>query len=150
MMLCVFDIDGTLANIDHRLDYIRSKPKNWNAFNGGISNDSCNEAVAHVFRKLAYSTDTKVLLASGRSETVRNETENWLIDNFLEDYDNLYMRKENDFRADDIIKVEILDQIIYDYGKKPDLWFDDRPRVVKAIRSCGVFVFDVYQGTEDF
>jgi hydroxymethylpyrimidine pyrophosphatase-like HAD family hydrolase len=26
-MLVVFDIDGTLANIEHRLDYVRSKPE---------------------------------------------------------------------------------------------------------------------------
>jgi hypothetical protein len=60
------------------------------------------------------------------------------------------MRKAADFRGDDIVKREILDEIVADYGKKPDMWFDDRPRVVRAIRARGVFVVDVYQGTEDF
>ena len=48
----IFDIDGTVANIDHRLDYVRSHPKNWNAFDAGIPNDGvrrpitikCNDA----------------------------------------------------------------------------------------------------------
>jgi hydroxymethylpyrimidine pyrophosphatase-like HAD family hydrolase len=39
MALICFDIDGTLANIEHRLDYVRSKPKNWKAFDSGIPND---------------------------------------------------------------------------------------------------------------
>jgi hypothetical protein len=30
------------------------------------------------------------------------------------------------------------------------MWFDDRPRVVRAVRARGIFVFDVYQGKEDF
>lgn len=48
-MLVVFDIDGTLANIEHRLDYVRSKPKNWKAFDAGIPNDKVNEPVAAIF-----------------------------------------------------------------------------------------------------
>ena len=75
----------------------------------------------------------------------------WLQDNNLWEYRaKLYMRKEGDYRGDDVVKQEILDQIIADYGKKPDLWIDDRPRVVQAIRERGVFVMDVYQGKEDF
>lgn len=34
--------------------------------------------------------------------------------------------------------------------KANDIVFDDRPRVVKMWRENGVFVADVYQGTEDF
>jgi 3-dehydroquinate dehydratase-2 len=51
-MLVVFDIDGTLANIEHRLDYVRSKPKNWKAFDAGIPNDKVNPHVAEVFHSL--------------------------------------------------------------------------------------------------
>jgi len=150
-MLVVFDIDGTLANIEHRLDYVRSKPKNWKAFDAGIPNDKVNEPVAMVFKTLAESAwISDIVLASGRSERVRQATEDWLYANNFTAWQKLYMRKADDFRGDDIVKQEILDEIIRDYGKKPDMWFDDRPRVVKAIRSRGVFVFDVYQGTVDF
>jgi len=149
-MLVVFDIDGTLANIEHRLDYVRSKPKNWKAFDAGIPNDKVNYPVADVFWALDATDQHTIILASGRNERSRQATENWLRKNSLNAYDKLYMRKADDFRGDDIVKQEILDEIIADYGKKPDIWFDDRPRVVKAIRSRGVFVFDVYQGTVDF
>jgi len=149
-MLVVFDIDGTLANIEHRLDYVRSKPKNWKAFDAGIPNDKVNYPVADVFWALDATDQHTIILASGRNERSRQATENWLRKNSLNAYDKLYMRKADDFRNDSIVKREMLDEIIADYGKKPDIWFDDRPRVVKAIRSRGVFVFDVYQGTVDF
>ena len=149
MSLCVFDLDGTLCNIEHRLGYVRTKPKNWKAFEAGIINDTVNEPVAEVYRALVRANST-IVLASGRSEDSKETSETWLRKNDLWGWDKLYMRKSGDYRADDIVKREILDEIISDYGKKPDLWIDDRPRVVKAIRDCGVFVMDVYQGVEDF
>jgi hypothetical protein len=149
MALICFDIDGTLANIEHRLDYVRSKPKNWKAFDAGIPNDKVNEPVANIFWSL-LDTDNTIVLASGRNERSRQATEDWLFDNFLFGYEKLYMRKADDFRGDDIVKQEILDQIIADYGRKPDMVFDDRKRVVRMWRDNGIFVFNVYQGEEDF
>jgi hypothetical protein len=150
-MLVVFDIDGTLANIEHRLDYVRSKPKNWKAFDAGIPNDKVNEPVARVFHSMVASDfNNDIVLASGRNERSRQATEDWLELNGLGHYDKLYMRKTDDRRCDDIVKREMLDQIIADYGKKPDMVFDDRPRVVRMWRDNGIFVFNVYQGEEDF
>lgn len=149
MALVVFDIDGTLANIDHRLDYVRSKPKNWAAFDAGIPNDSVNPPVQRVFLAMAEQGND-ILLASGRSENTREATENWLELNDLGHYKRLYMRPANDYRGDDVIKDEIIDQIVQDFGKLPDFWFDDRPRVVRTVRARGIFVFDVYQGEKDF
>ena len=150
MALVVFDIDGTLANIEHRLDYVRSKPKNWKAFDAGIPNDKVNEPVAEVFHSLK-AAGNEIIFASGRSDRTRGMTETWLKENNLWNYTaRVYMRKDGDFRNDSIVKDEMIDQIIEDYGKLPDMWFDDRPRVVRAVRKRGIFVFDVYQGEEDF
>lgn len=149
MALICFDLDGTLANIEHRLDYVRSKPKNWKAFDAGIPNDKVNRPVAEVFISMMAMKHT-IVLASGRNERSREATEDWLRKNSLNAYEKLYMRKAGDFRSDDIVKQEILDQIIADYGKKPDMVFDDRPRVVRMWRDNGIFVFNVYQGEEDF
>jgi phosphoglycolate phosphatase-like HAD superfamily hydrolase len=147
--LICFDIDGTLVNIEHRLDYVRCKPKNWAAFDAGIPNDKVNEPVAEVLRQMAKTRNT-IILASGRNERSRQATVDWLRNKGLNMYQKLYMRKADDFRADDIVKQEILDEIIRDYGKKPDMVFDDRPRVVRMWRDNGIFVFNVYQGEEDF
>lgn len=149
-MLCCFDLDGTLADINHRIGYVRSKPKNWAAFDAGILNDKVNTPVASVFWSLQEQGIHDIILASGRSENTRQATEHWLAVNCLSGYQNLYMRKAGDYRSDTIVKDEIIDQIVADYGKMPDMWFDDRPRVVKTVRARGIFVFDVYQGKEDF
>jgi hypothetical protein len=147
-MIVVFDIDGTLAKIDHRLHHVRQKPKDWAAFDAGVSEDEVNNPVASVLFAMYRSRHT-ILLASGRSERSRDRTEKWLTDNGLNLYDKLYMRPKLDYRCDSIVKKEILDQITLDYGK-PDMVFDDRPRVVNMWRENGIFVFDVYQGKEDF
>jgi hydroxymethylpyrimidine pyrophosphatase-like HAD family hydrolase len=149
-MLIVFDLDGTLADIEHRLAFVRSKPKNWRAFDAGISNDKVNSPVAEVFHSLR-DAGHNIVFASGRSEKTREATVAWLDANgFWSVSSHLYMRKADDFRGDDIVKKEILDQITSAWGSKPDMVFDDRPRVVKMWRDNGIFVFDVYQGTEDF
>ena len=149
-MLVVFDIDGTLANIEHRLDYVRSKPKNWKAFDAGIPNDKVNYPVAEVFHALR-AAGNEIIFASGRNERSRDATMTWLQGNNLWDHRaKLYMRKADDFRSDDIVKQEILDQIIIDYGKKPDMVFDDRKRVVDMWRRNGIWVFDCNQSGEEF
>lgn len=149
-MLVVFDIDGTLANIEHRLDYVRSKPKNWKAFDAGIPNDAVNPHVAAAFFALR-DAGHDIIFASGRNERSRDATVAWLDANGFWSVDShLFMRKADDFRSDDIVKREILDLIVGAFNRKPDMVFDDRPRVVRMWREAGIFVFNVYQGEEDF
>jgi hypothetical protein len=91
-----------------------------------------------------------VILASGRSERTRIATQDWLRKNSFSMYQKLYMRKADDFRSDDVVKLEILDEIISDYGKQPDMVFDDRKRVVDMWRRNGIWVFDCNQSGEEF
>ena len=147
-MLICFDIDGTLADLSHRVHFWQQKPKNWNMFKSEIVNDSPIEQICS-FARTMHHFSHHVILCSGRSEDTRDMTNDWLRKHHIT-FDKLYMRAENDYRSDDIIKLELLDQIVADFGKKPDIVFDDRPRVVKMWRENGVFVADVYQGTEDF
>jgi hypothetical protein len=148
-MLVVFDIDGTLANIEHRLSHVRSKPKNWRAFDEGIPQDKLIKQVAEVFHSLSAARNT-IVLVSGRNERSREATVRWLTDNNIHTWDKMYLRAADDFRSDDIVKREMLDSIVAEYGRKPDMVFEDRPRVVRMWRDNGIFVFNVYQGEEDF
>jgi hypothetical protein len=147
-MLICFDIDGTLADVSHRVHFWRQKPKNWNMFKSEMVNDAPIEQIVTIARTMAFAGHT-VILCSGRSEDTRGWTEEWLLKHDVK-FEKMYMRAEKDFRGDDVVKLELLNQIVVDFGKKPDIVFDDRPRVVKMWRENGVFVADVYQGTEDF
>ena len=138
----VFDLDGTLANADHRMHWVSSKPKNWAACDAAIPQDTVHTDIAWILDYLPL--DTRIILCTGRSDSVRETTEQWLRDNHIE-YDALYMRPTGDFRKDSVVKVELLQQIINDYGK-PYLWFDDRQQVVDAIRAEGIRVLQVAPG----
>ena len=85
-----------------------------------------------------------LLLCSGRGEEQRDVTVDQM-NEFGVLYSKLYMRPAKDHRPDDIIKIELLQQIREEFGN-PWLWFDDRTRVVNAIRAEGVRVLQVAPG----
>ena len=151
-LVIVFDIDGTLANVEHRRQFVASKPKNWAAWNAAMDRDTVHSDVKFIWDAFTFLNvnhpkyEDKIirLFCSGRGEEHRDVTENWLkgLDIY---YDKLYMRKERDNRKDSIVKVELLHQIREEYGN-PFLWFDDRQQVVDAIRAQGVRVLQVSEG----
>lgn len=176
----IFDIDGTLADLEHRRHFVRSKPKNWPAFNRGMAQDTPIEPTIAVLHALV-AQGARVLVASGREGTDANReaTVRWLFDNvglWFEDdcqhlapdqtkmdmtngrnrrgqtlvrAEGLWMRDARDFRRDDEVKSDILDEMLAQ-GFNPTMVFDDRPQVVRMWRARGVFVFDVNQTGEEF
>jgi len=139
----VFDVDGTLANCEHRQCFLRSKPRNWNAFNAGIPFDKPHEDIIWIARQFAL-LGHEILIATGRSEEERRDTEDWL-KWFEVPYAKMYMRPAKDYRDDAIIKKEILDQMRKD-GYEPYMVFDDRDRVVKMWRENNVRCLQVNYG----
>ena len=141
--VAVFDIDGTLADLTHRRHYVRTKPKNWGAFEKAIPMDDPIPFVVKYLLDL-HDEGKTIILASGRGEQSRDNTTQWL-DRWTLPYTRLYMRAFKDYRADDIIKEELLDQMISD-GYTPDIVFDDRDRVVDMWRRRGIKTIQVAEG----
>lgn len=141
--IIIFDIDGTLANIEHRRGYVANKPKNFKAFNAAIPQDTPHEEIVFL-AKTFYEQGNKVILCSGRGEESRDVTVTQMKD-FGVRFDKLFMRSLGDYRRDDIVKVELLAQIRAEFGE-PFIWFDDRNQVVNAIRAQGVKVLQVAPG----
>ena len=139
----VFDIDGTLANIEHRRSFVATKPKNWKAFNAGIIHDTPHQDLVDLSQSL-WDIGYPIVLCSGRGEEQRSVTEKQMMA-FCVPYHRLFMRPANDHRPDYIIKVELLQQIRAEFGN-PFLWFDDRNQVVNAIRAEGIRVLQVAPG----
>lgn len=150
----IFDIDGTLANLDHRLHYVKSKPKNWNAFFAGIEHDEpCEEIVEILWAlmniTLAPNDPTsmfrhRIIICSGRGEEYREPTEKWLAHHSIQ-YNVLYMRPAGDSREDSIIKKELLEEMRKD-GFNPVLAIDDRKRVVDMWRREGLLCLQCAEG----
>ena len=141
----VCDLDGTLCNVTHRRQWVASNPKNWDAWNAGISSDTPNVAVLEALNALADKFD--IILVSGRGREYRQPTVKWLRDHGVR-FTELHMRAEGDHRADDVIKAELADEVEKTY--RIIGVFDDRKRVVDMWIKRGIFVFDVAQGQGDF
>lgn len=158
--MIIFDLDGTLADCRHRRHFIEkdgaNKP-NWDAFYEACDKDEPIQPVLDAFIHLTQGEpfNHDVQIWSGRSESVKEKTLNWLIN--LTGYcaDKMYwkrrlkMRPVGDYTPDDQLKERWLDQAI-ENGDKIEFVFDDRPKVVRMWRRRGVFVFNCNQTDEEF
>lgn len=134
-MLCyIIDIDGTIADVTHRLHHIQSTPKNWDAFFEACDGDAPIEHMRALTNALGEAH--AVVYASGRPERTRAKTWNWIVEHGFGD-GVLYMRADGDHRDDSIVKAEMLDRIRAD-GYQPLLAFEDRSRVVEMWRRLGI------------
>ena len=144
-MIIAFDLDGTLANIEHRLHYIRGEgKKDWPAFFRACVDDDPITPMIRIARQLASFNTIEIW--SGRSDEVRPQTEAWLARYNLDWSQGVHlrMRKAGDYRADDIVKGEWLDAL--PDSDRPVMAFDDRQRVVDMWRSRGVICCQVAPG----
>jgi len=143
----VFDLDGTICDVRHRRQFVATKPRNWDAWNAGLVNDTPNVAVQKVFQALRNDQEVDLIIVSGRSDDYKEQTIKWLTDNEIF-YDEIYMRKYKDHRDDAVVKGEIADEIEKTYNILGV--FDDRQRVVNMWIERGIWVFDVGQGKGNF
>ena len=138
--LYVFDLDGTLANIDHRLHFIKDGAKDWDGFFAACPQDAPVAWVIELAGLCAYGGN--LLILSGRNERVREQTVQWLNQHYVP-IAQLLMRPEKDFRPDEVLKLEMLRDYL---AQRPDLELvfivDDRQRVVDMWRREG---FNVLQ-----
>lgn len=137
----IFDIDGTLANCDHRKELLPTHGGSWEAFFNAQDKDSVYED-----RKLVLNTLAKryqIFLVSGRPDNYRAMTEAWLQENGIQ-YKALFMRRASDKKPDDIVKREIYTQY-FQYMKVHGV-FDDRNTVVAMWRSLGIPCYQVQLG----
>lgn len=137
----IFDIDGTIANNDERQKILKDNVHNWQNFFNEMGNDTVNKAISEIYDIIKKTKKYKMLIVTGRPETYRKITEQWLIWNRIE-YDNLYMRSENDCRSDVDVKREILQKIREQYDVS--FVFDDRTSVVKMWREEGLVCFQCF------
>lgn len=137
-MHVIFDLDGTLANIDHRTHFVRNGRRDWDSFFRECVNDL---GVPHVIETFHahLAAGHKVRIWSGRSDVVRCETEDWLSDMGIDPCYLQHMRAAGDNTPDVDLKRYWLSQA----DPRPDLVYDDRQRVVDMWRAEGVPCFQV-------
>ena len=144
--VAIFDLDGTLADMTHRLGSIdRTVHKNspdWDEFFKQCVNDSPRKDVIKINQIL--KNHFYIHIITGRSERVRSETEEWLV-KYNVHFDKLTMRGKDTRRPDYVLKKNWLDEF---YPDTSDVFcvFEDRSRVVKMWRDAGIPCYQVKEG----
>ena len=131
----VVDIDGTLALRGHR------SPYDWRS----VLSDLPNLPVITAVRALAnYEQVDAIIMVSGREERARALTQDWLESQRIP-FDELFMRRNGDYRPDEVVKEEIfLSQIEPRFSVQGVI--EDRRRVVAMWRRLGLVCFQVDEG----
>lgn len=136
----IFDLDGTLCNIDHRIHFIRNDENrpDWNSFNKGCINDTLYKHIYMIYACMCdpmFHDDTfGCIIVTGRSDEYADQTIKWLTDHFIHP-DYLYMRPKNNYDSDHVFKKSVIDQYLCD--ARVLFVIEDRDRVVDMWRSSG-------------
>ena len=167
----IFDIDGTLADIEHRRHFVEGKKKDFDSFNAAMVNDTPNEPIVDLMW-MCEDAAKQIIFCTGRMEQYREVTRNFLLDKcevegylslvdesdrweckyrrMVEDALDVILIMRPDERRHDPdhqIKQEMLDEILKIVDKK-NITFavDDRQRVVDMWRSNGLTCLQVAEG----
>lgn len=127
-MAWIFDIDGTLA--------LNKSGRGWYDTTR-VGEDSPNGSIVQLAQDLS-ELGYDILVCSGRSDACEIVTADWLTEHLGHDrWDELFMRKNGDNRANDIVKLEIFDQHIRDNWNVLGV-VDDSNSVVAMWRELGL------------
>ena len=137
----VFDIDGTLAVTEEKhLVYLKTEPKNWDAFHIASSDNKVNVDVYDLY--LSHKdAECDIVVLTARNEKYRDLTEAWLKKQGIE-YSKLLMRKSDDFRKDGLVKYDELQELEREYGVRPLIIYDDSDCVISMMLENGYNFID--------
>ena len=153
----ILDIDGTIADVAHRRIYLAGSKPDWGKFFDRMTEDPplrdvCLLAELLGDHPLVNQGAIKLFLFSGRPETHRKETEEWLLihaRSYFQKAEALLMRAAGDHRQDTIVKKEMLDKIKA-AGYNPRLVIDDRPSVCDMWVKEGITCLQRVNGLDEW
>jgi hypothetical protein len=152
MKCIIVDIDGTLANIDHRKHLLPTLRENgdyepsgrsWDAFHAAAVDDAPYPEIVTLVNAMSCA-GYQIILCTGRGEETREHTNCWLLSQGVF-FDRLVMRPYKDHRKDDVLKSEMLDGLLAE-GLEPLFVIEDRARVVAMWRARGLRCLQVCEG----
>jgi phosphoglycolate phosphatase-like HAD superfamily hydrolase len=131
--IAVFDVDGVLADVRHRLHHLERTPKDWDGFFAAMADDGPLDEGIVAARELAEAGHVIVYL-TGRNESYRAVTLAWMRLHGLPE-GRLVMRRDADQRPARQFKPSALRRIADDGTVVAVV--DDDDAVVAALRRDG-------------
>jgi hypothetical protein len=129
--VAVFDIDGVVADVRHRLHFLAGRHKNWNGFFAAAAADpplAVGVALAH-----DLAERHELVWLTGRPDWLREVTQDWLGANGLPE-SPLHMRPVRDYRPARQYKLGVLRML----SPGPIAAFiDDDDEVIEAALAAG-------------
>ncbi len=139
----IFDMDGTLADCEHRRHFITGKKKDFDAFYDAMAGDPVKSDIRGLLN-MYRANNWHIIICTGRPEKYRSITECWLHSNAIF-YNELFMRPDDKrFEPDYKVKQVMLDEIRKD--RTVHIAVDDRKQVVDMWRINGVTCLQVADG----
>lgn len=143
----VIDLDGTLCNIDRRVNFAQAK--DWEAFHAGIPGDEPYDDLQTLL-EMATASGKAVLCITGRHERYAKATRDWLVKTGMGEYiDNIHFRPDGDQSRDGALKLRLIDEFFGDRATALDyiaFVLEDRDSVVAAYRGAGFSCWQVRVG----
>lgn len=133
--IAVFDLDGTLSDTRHRLHFVESAPKRWDAFFRASRQDApLAEGVALALR---WSRECALGYVTGRPERCRQDTLKWLKEQGLPTGE-LWMRGDRDRRPARVAKPQLLRRLARE--RSVEVVVDDDEQVCVEYEKAGFTV----------
>lgn len=153
MKYVIFDLDGTLADIEARRKKAMKPDKsiNWGSFfnPNNIVLDKPMEDVLELYHLIRLKAGYKVAIFSGRSDITEEATIAWFKYHNIIPPEILKMRKDGDYTPDQDLKKQWMEELLEEEMiTKNDIAFtvDDRNKVVKMWRNEGLTCLQVAEG----
>ena len=74
--IVIVDIDGTISKVGDRLKYLQQSPKDWDKFYEACFEDKPISPIINLIKLLIL--DHKIIFCTGRRESVREQTTDWI------------------------------------------------------------------------
>ena len=131
--IVVFDVDGVLADVRHRLRHVERRPKDWDAFFAAMDDDGpLPDGIALAQERAAEGH--RIVYLTGRNEDYRSLTRDWLARHGLPE-GRIMMRRADDRRPARLFKPVALRRIAAE-GRIVAV-VDDDAAVVDVLRRDG-------------
>lgn len=131
----IFDVDGTLANVDHRRHFVEGKKKNFDAFYDAMNDDSVRKEIRGLCN-MYYMSGWHIIICTGRPELYAGVTERWLTSHGVFFHELRCRPNERRCDPDYEVKQDMLNEILK--TRKVCVAVDDRKQVVDMWRRNGV------------